>query len=48
LAPRGWWDVDPEHRLGGGGVQPEAEKKMVTFSIFIANWVAEHLLMILQ
>jgi hypothetical protein len=40
--------VDPEHRLGGGGVRPEAEKKIVTLSNFVANWVAEQLLMVLQ
>ena len=28
--PRGWWDVDPEHWLGGRGVWPEAKKKIVT------------------
>ena len=38
--------MDPEHRLGGGGVWLDAEKKIVTSSIFVANWVAEHLLMI--
>jgi hypothetical protein len=39
--------VDPEHRLGVGGVRPEAKKK-VTLSNFVANWVAEQLLMVLQ
>jgi hypothetical protein len=35
--------VDPEHRLGGGGLA-RGRKKIVTFSNFVANWVAEHLL----
>jgi len=45
--PRGWQNVDPEHWLGGGGVWLKAEKKIVTQSIFIANWVAEQLPMLL-
>jgi hypothetical protein len=36
--------VDPTHRLGGGGVWPEAEKKIVTLSKLAENWVAEYLL----
>ena len=24
---RGWWNVDPEPRVGGGGVWPKAQKK---------------------
>jgi len=32
--------MDPEHRLGGGGVQLEAEKKIVTlvFLLQIGLW----------
>ena len=45
---RGCRDVDPEHGVGGGVVRPEAEKKIVTWSIFIANCVAEELPMVLQ
>jgi len=32
----------------GGRVWPKAKKKIVTWSIFIANWVAEQLPMLLQ
>jgi hypothetical protein len=32
----------------GGGIQPEAAKKIVSLSNFVANWVAEKLLMVLQ
>ena len=35
--PRGWWNVDPEPRVGGGVVQPKAEKKKVTPTILIAQ-----------
>jgi hypothetical protein len=39
--------VDPKHWLGGG-VWLKAEKKIVTWSIFIINWVAEQLPMLLN
>ena len=37
--------MDLEHRLGGGG-PARHQKKIVTLSIFVANWVTEHLLTI--
>ena len=35
--PRGWRNVDPEPRVGGGGVRPKAEKKKVTPTILMAQ-----------
>ena len=37
--PRGWWNVDPEPRVGGAGVQPKAEKKIVTSQFLMAEEV---------
>jgi hypothetical protein len=45
---RGWWNVDPEHWLGVEGVWLKAEKKIVMWSIFLTNWVAEWLPILLQ
>ena len=45
--PRGWRNEDPEQRVGGGGVQPKAEKKKVTSPILMAEVVIDVLRMIL-
>jgi ankyrin repeat protein len=29
---RGWWNRNPEPRVGGGGVLPEAEKNILTYT----------------
>ena len=38
---RGWRNEDPEPRVGGGGVQPKAEKKIVTSPILMAEVVVD-------
>ena len=38
---RGWRNEDPEPRVGGGGVQPKAEKKKVTSPILMAEVVVD-------
>ena len=41
LIPRGWRNVDSEPRVGGGGVRPKAEKKIVTSQFLMTEEVAE-------
>jgi len=38
---RGWWNKDPEPRVGGRGVWPKAKKKIVTSLILMAEVVVD-------